>query len=209
MQEQVQYDVNIGKNYCYDGLLQGLINHTKFVEGSSGFGGFDDEDYDNSTYTVGTGNRSKVIQALGFSSNPTRAECDRAMKTITINAYPDKRICVHKDLVNEVQSIFNELKEAGVNLNKYIGGYCFRTINNPRQPNSKTLSMHSFGCAIDINYNLNPFVGGGKPLKTGDDTASGKIRTYNSPIVKAFARHGWGWGGRYGDYMHFSKANGG
>ena len=70
------------------------------------------------------------------------------------------------------------------------------------------LSMHSFGCAIDINFNLNPFVANGRPLDTGDDTTKGKIRTLNSPIVKAFAANGWGWGGRYGDYMHFSKANG-
>ena len=42
-----------------------------------------------------------------------------------------------------------------------------------------------------------------------DDTIGGVVRTLESPIVKTFAKYGWGWGGRYGDYMHFSKANGG
>ena len=69
--------------------------------------------------------------------------------------------------------------------------------------------MHSFGCAIDLNYNLNPFVRNGKPLSSGDNTKKGIVRTLDSPIVKIFAKYGWGWGGRYGDYMHFSKANGG
>ena len=146
---------------------------------------------------------------LGFSDSPTKEECSSKMQTIEIQAYPGRKITVHKALINEVQGIFTELKNAGVILNKYIGGYFFRPINNPSHPGSTTLSMHSFGCAIDINYNLNPFVKGGVPLTSGDDTPAGKVRTLGSPIVRAFAKYGWGWGGRYGDYMHFSKANGG
>ena len=67
--------------------------------------------------------------------------------------------------------------------------------------------MHSFGCAIDINPDVNPFTKNGKPQSSGDSNT--KIRTNNSVVVKIFAKYGWGWGGRYGDYMHFSKANGG
>lgn len=47
---------------------------------------------------------------------------------------------------------------------------------------------------------------GHKPLSNGDDNI--RIRTLNSPVVKAFEAHGWGWGGTYGDYMHFSKFGG-
>ena len=160
-------------------------------------------------FSIGSGSRKEVIKALGFSDSPTKEECSSKMQTIEIQAYPGRKITVHKALINEVQGIFTELKNAGVILNKYIGGYFFRPINNPSHPGSTTLSMHSFGCAIDINYNLNPFVKGGVPLTSGDDTPAGKVRTLGSPIVRAFAKYGWGWGGRYGDYMHFSKANGG
>ena len=160
-------------------------------------------------FSIGGGSRADVIRKLGFSDNPTKEECSAKMKTIDIEAYPGRRITVHQALVNDVQGIFRELKNAGVNLNKCIGGYFFRPINNPSYPGSKTLSMHSFGCAIDINYDLNPFVKNGTPLTTGDDTPNGKVRTMSSPIVRAFAKYGWGWGGRYGDYMHFSLANGG
>lgn len=159
--------------------------------------------------TIGSGKRAEVIRALGFSDHPTKEECWSKMKTITLEAYPGRRLTIHRSLEKEVQAIFHSLKAAGVVLNKKVGAYHYRPINNPSYPNSKLLSMHSFGCAIDINYDLNPFIKDGRPLASGDDTPRGVIRTVNSPIVKAFKANGWGWGGRYGDYMHFSKANGG
>ena len=162
---------------------------------------------DGGTYTVAGGNRAETIKSLGFSSTPTESECNSKMATIEVKCLNgSKRITVHKDLQEEVKNIFNEI--CNNNFNVYsIGGYCFRTINNPNHPNSKTLSMHSFGCAIDINPDVNPFTKNGKPQSSGDSNT--KIRTNNSVVVKIFAKYGWGWGGRYGDYMHFSKANGG
>lgn len=162
---------------------------------------------DGGTYTVAGGSRAETIRSLGFSSTPTKSECDSKMATIEVKCLNgSKRITVHKDLQEEVKNIFNEI--CNNNFNAYsIGGYCFRTINNPNHPNSKTLSMHSFGCAIDINPDVNPFTKNGKPQSSGDSNT--KIRTNNSVVVKIFAKYGWGWGGRYGDYMHFSKANGG
>lgn len=195
-----------GKRYTKDNLITGISRFTQFLSGS---GDWDSGGAGQMGGSIGGGSRAEVARALGFSDHPTESETSAAMQTISIAAYPGRKITVHKKLVAEVQQIFNELKAAGVNLNKNIGGYCHRTINNPKHPNSPTLSMHSFGCAIDINYDLNGFVGGGKPLTSGDNTPAGIMRTVNSPIVQAFARHGWGWGGRYGDYMHFSKANGG
>lgn len=199
------YDKERGEYYMNCDILSGIASKVIFSDSLNFEGGFGD----GSSYVIGSGSRAEVIRALGFSDSPTQSECWAKMETINIEAYPGKRITIHKDLVPEVQNIFKLLKNAGVELNQYIGGYCFRPINNPNHKGSKTLSMHSFGCAIDINYNLNGFVAKGRPLTSGDDTRAGKIRTVNSPIVKAFERYGWGWGGRYGDYMHFSKANGG
>lgn len=194
--DDIQVD-NEGLHYSFDGLIDGIVRFSTFTRN-----GFD------AGCGIGAGNRAEIIKGLGFSDRPTKAECDAAVTTINIDAYPGRQITVHKSLITEVQDIFRRLKQAGVNLNGNIGGYCYRAISNPHKPGCPTLSMHSFGCAIDINYDLNPFVAHGKPQESGDDTSNGKVRTMNSPIVKAFEANGWGWGGRYGDYMHFSKANG-
>ena len=201
------YDSDKKLSYTNESILRGIAHHSYFNNVYDGNGG---GDVVGGAFSIGGGSRAEVIRALGFSSSPTQEECWSKMKTININAYPGRKITIHSALENEVQQIFTNLKNCGVNLNKYIGGFVFRPINNPSHPGSKTLSMHSFGCAIDINYDLNPFVKNGKPwIGHGDDTPRGVVRTMESPIVKSFAACGWGWGGRYGDYMHFSKANGG
>lgn len=200
MEEEIRYDEH-GEKYSTCSLFNGLskyVNMTAFGDGGGLFMG-----------NIGSGSRAELARSLGFSEHPSEAECSAQMRTINIDAYPGRKITVHRLLVGEVQSIFRQLRSIGVNLNPYIGGYCYRKINNPNDHRSnRPLSTHSFGAAIDINYNVNKFIGGGRPLTSGDDTANGVIRTLNSPIVKIFAAHGWGWGGRYGDYMHFSKANG-
>ena len=204
---KLKCDPQTGKSYTDESILIGILHHSYF---DNIFDGNNGADANGGAYSIGSGSRAAIIQALGFSSNPTQSECWSKMQTINIEAYPGRKITIHKDLAPEVQRIFHSLKNAGVELNQYIGGFVFRPINNPSHPGSKTLSMHSFGCAIDINYDLNPFVKNGKPWEGhGDDTRRGICRTMNSPIVRAFAAEGWGWGGRYGDYMHFSKANGG
>lgn len=200
-EEEIVLIDEANRQYTSHSILGGIARFT--TASTFGF------DTGGGSFSVGGSSRKQVINKLGFSDSPTESECASKMKTINIDAYPGRKITVHKDLINDVQGIFRELKNAGVNLNQYIGGYFFRPINNPKHPGSKTLSMHSFGCAIDINYNLNPFVKNGTPLTSGDDTPAGKVRTLSSPIVKAFEKYGWGWGGRYGDYMHFSLANGG
>jgi len=198
-------NVNIddeGNLYSNESILKGILHHSKFDGGYDPINGFTD-------YAIGRGSRRDIIKKLGFSDYPTEAECLSKMKSFKLNAYPNFTFTLHKDLESEVKQIYTELKELGVELNEYQGHYCFRAIKNPTKIGCKTLSMHSFGCAIDLNYNLNQFVAGGRPLASGDNTIKGIVRTLDSPIVKIFAKYGWGWGGRYGDYMHFSKANGG
>ena len=194
------YDPIAKKKYSNESLLKGIINHTNFSSiGVASYGAL----------KVGSGSRAELARILGFSSSPSEAECAAAQKTITLNSYPNVRLTVHKNLVDEVQSIFDELKRNGVVLDPtYCGGYYYRPIKKSNGTYGDVLSVHSFGAAIDVNYNVNAYVGGGHPMDSGDNTPAGICRTYKSPIVQAFARHGWGWGGRYGDYMHFSKCNG-
>jgi len=76
---------------------------------------------------------------------------------------------------------------------EYSGSYNFRPMRG-----SARLSMHAYGCAIDIAASINPM---GKPngYFGGDH-----------PWVVAFEKEGWTWGGRWKgrsyDPMHFQAA---
>ena len=154
---------------------------------------------------LGSANRAAKIKELGFSDNPTPRECESKMKTIEVDTLSgSKKLTVlnNNDVIKEVISIFKEIKASGFNVRTNdTAGYCYRKISG-----TNTLSLHSFGIAIDINWGDNPYVKGTKPLENGDTNLL--IRTLKSPVVKAFEKYGWGWGGRYGDYMHFSRING-
>lgn len=172
---------------------------------------------DGGTVQVNGGNRNEVLRQLGFTGTDSKSYCDSMMawNTVVKTLAGDKRITVHKDLVEEVKSIFNEIYNLGFNV-KLLGGYTYRTVNNPNYPNSTKLSMHSFGCAIDINWKDNPFKSSqSRPFEYPPDywgsikyNSNECIWTNDHPVVRIFKNHEWGWGGRYGDFMHFSKANG-
>lgn len=151
-------------------------------------------------------NRQPLVTVYGFSSQrPSKSECDSKMVTIRVETSTGgKSLTVHKDVAEEVKAIFVDIKKLNPSFiirDEDTGAYCYRNIKG-----TSTLSLHAFGIAIDINWNANPMQRGSKPLSSGDDDFH--IRTLNSPIVKAFQKHGWGWGGTYGDYMHFSKLGG-
>ena len=138
----------------------------------------------------------------------------------TKNEDIEKWIVVHQAIKQEVIDIFNDIYNnteykfnpgqfatyGGKGEKKFdeikgqtvIGCYQFRTTKKG------ALSNHAFACAIDINPGYNPWI---ECLDqyTDDDL---HIRTKNHPVVKIFAKHGWGWGGSYGDFMHFSPFHG-
>jgi hypothetical protein len=75
-------------------------------------------------------------------------------------------------------------------------------------------SQHAYGRAIDINPVQNPYVHGdtvepaaGERYLDRDDVRKGMI-VRPGPVVRAFARVGWEWGGDWQyskDYQHFSS----
>jgi hypothetical protein len=78
---------------------------------------------------------------------------------------------------------------------------------------SSRWSEHAYGRAIDLNPIQNPFVTrGGSVLPPegaafADRHAAPGVITGDSPVVDAFARIGWEWGGHWSsgkDYQHFS-----
>lgn len=86
----------------------------------------------------------------------------------------------------------NAIRESRVDL--FGGCYNFR-----RMRGGSRLSMHSWGAAIDIDPDRNPL---GKPYKESSGMMPMKV-------VEIFERHGWEWGGRWGnraDCQHFQAA---
>ncbi len=85
--------------------------------------------------------------------------------------------------------------------------------NCRRAYGSTRWSQHAYGRALDINPVQNPYVtGGGAVLPPAgrefvrrDGSRQGLI-TARGPVVTAFARVGWRWGGAWSnpDYQHFS-----
>ncbi len=74
----------------------------------------------------------------------------------------------------------------------------------------KALSKHAYGFAVDINPLQNPYVKGSVilPPEARYDTNAPGTLTPDCPVVKAFKRLGWQWGGEWNslkDYQHFEK----
>jgi len=138
-------------------------------------------------------------------------------------------LIVNKKLANEVVSIFNELYQqqfpiermelmdvfkgddiAAMNANNTSAFNCrFMTGKN------HVYSQHSYGCAIDINPLINPYVRGnevfpraGKKFVDRHLMLPGMIT--NNNIYKIFKKYGWDWGGDWRhlrDYQHFEKCS--
>lgn len=112
---------------------------------------------------------------------------------------PVRRIAIHHKCADSLIRVFARVQELwsadpaslhDADLH-YDGSFNYRPKRGQR-----SLSMHAYGCAIDIDAANNPF---GKR----------KMRfTKTSPWVVAFEGEGWIWGGRWNspDGMHFQAA---
>lgn len=89
-----------------------------------------------------------------------------------------------------------------------------KTVNNSngfsyrRVAGTERLSNHSFGRAVDINPDINPYIKG--EFSYGQDYDPKKPGTFTSDsvIVQYLKARGWTWGGDWidrKDYMHFEK----
>jgi hypothetical protein len=107
---------------------------------------------------------------------------------------------LNKALTDDVEQIFKEIYRGKEKFPIYdIGSFSKRDHK----------SEHNYGMAIDINPNENYMIGGGDA--TVGSFWNPEKSEYSIPadgdVVKAFKRHGWGWGGDWHskkDYMHFS-----
>ncbi|MCL6542070.1 MAG: M15 family metallopeptidase [Roseiflexus sp.] len=116
-----------------------------------------------------------------------------SMKLAWNNSYSVKRFRCHKLLVNLFEYIFSQIYLCSLEDScKYFGGcYHFRAMKN-----SKKLSTHCWGIAIDLNPETNLL---------------GSKGDMNPEIVKIFEDNGFVWGGRFTnmpDPMHFQFVKG-
>ena len=134
------------------------------------------------------------------------------------------QLVIHKNLKNDIQQIFNLIKERKFPIAKVIPIVQYNwsddssmadnntsSFNYRKVANKNKLSNHSFGTAIDINPLQNPAV-------YSDGSISPKGAKYNPhvkgtitedcPLTKEFKKLGWTWGGDWNslkDYQHFEK----
>lgn len=114
-------------------------------------------------------------------------------------------ITVNKNLVNEIKEIFAEIYQIPrFKIIEPMHTYKYRYAQNSDSSNRSVLSAHAFGCAIDINQNVNPY-GRKTSLDTTTSLDDVKFRSYNHKVVKIFTNHGWTWGQSFDDLMHFQK----
>ncbi len=178
---------------------------------------------------------SKVIIDCNYTFKESIAGIDipnkikKNLKLIKIKYYSfdgkihQGQLLIHKDLVKDVEEIFNAIMSVKFPIAKVIpvvkygwndeksmkdnntSGFNYRMVAN-----TKALSSHSSGRAIDINPKFNPQLKRNHSFPRGskyEPSRKGTITT-RSLIVKEFLKHGWMWGGMWNsskDYQHFEK----
>ena len=144
------------------------------------------------------------------------------LESVTIKGNPDSTVLMNKYIITDFLAICEEIRNLGF-YNLYVGN-CYRTTSTAKH------SRHFWGLAVDINPGKrgNPWFGSGKsnyhiptnapepakgsrppyPMKacaySGTYDPTRCIWHWGHPVVQIFLKHGWGWGGAYGDVMHFS-----
>lgn len=117
------------------------------------------------------------------------------MGTIKIN-----RIRIHKKCADSLYRVLCAVRDEADDKPEILhawGASLFSGSYNFRQMRGiPSLSMHAYGCAIDFNAAENGL---------GDRTPQ---LTASNPLVRAFEKEGWIWGGRWKriDAMHFQAA---
>lgn len=113
-----------------------------------------------------------------------------------------RRIRVHKKCaesllicLEDISYVFNERDRMYYQLDRNGGVYNFRAVRG-----GKSLSMHSYGAAIDLAPELNPL---------GERWVDGG-RMIPDEAIKIFTTHGWFWGGQFRrpDCQHFQYTDG-
>ena len=139
-------------------------------------------------------------------------------------------LVVNRSVAAPVARAFGELYAARFAIRRMVpieayGGDDFRSIeadntsafNCRPATGSSHWSEHAYGRAIDLDPLENPYVSGGRTSHTASRPYLDRARvawrpgviTEGGVVTRAFARIGWGWGGRWSgtrDYQHLSAS---
>lgn len=152
----------------------------------------------HSRVALSPGERARRIELVG-GGRGTESQQNRKMTDIEVPYWNGEEVktmtlTVNKFLVPNVTSIFEQLAAIKWKVDPdTTGGYNYRTMRT----SDTTLSDHSMGAAIDINWDNN--------YNTGD--GSSMAVRQNEEVIRIFASQGFYWGGdweRNKDDMHFS-----
>ena len=152
----------------------------------------------HSRVALSPGERARRIELVG-GGRGTESQQNRKMTDIEVPYWNGEEVrtmtlTVNKFLVPNITSIFEQLAAIKWKVDPdTTGGYNYRTMRT----SDTTLSDHSMGAAIDINWDNN--------FNTGDGSSMA-VRE-NEEVIRIFASQGFYWGGdweRNKDDMHFS-----
>ena len=171
--------------------------------------------------------RSEKMKMYGVGSqslSPSEAKAKGLITNVTFNQTGGtKTLPMNKYIAEDFKAICNEILALG--WFKLNVGNCYREKNSV----SNGVSRHCWGIAVDINPGsggnpwfathiqqgqTEPAQGAQQPWPTkrtpykGTYDRSKCIWHWKHPVVQIFLAHGWGWGGAYGDTMHFSVDDG-
>ena len=165
-------------------------------------------------YLTGKGYKAYTIYdaPAGFTSDP---EAAKRMVTFDVPVWKmtkDGRkysstwsITINSKLAASVRCIFSDIYQLDIQFPfNYLKGYMYRKVGGSGLVNSKLLSIHAFGAAMDINFwdaDNDYYLGKGNDLRDKDNP-------YCIPesVIEIFANYGWNWGGNFDicvDSMHF------
>ena len=135
------------------------------------------------------------------------------------------QLVVSRKLEDEVRAIFREIASAQFPICKMIPVVAYDWSDDASMADNNCsafnyrlavgkpkLSYHAYGRAIDINPVQNPYIKGDLVLPPDaiyNPEIPGTI-VADGPVVKAFEKRGWTWGGRWdspNDWHHFQKTD--
>jgi hypothetical protein len=169
-----------------------------------------------------TGRKGEILASLISPAPASKEEAAKYMEKVTVQVHGEKQVIksmtfsVHKALVEDVKSIFNEIFNLTVSgTTKYFEVVSVSAFRYTYVDGTDTLSTHAYGCALDINgksdgwdTNTNPYLEDSTEWLRSKLNPLRTIPNEKHPVVKIFESYGWTWGGRFKkhDYMHFSYA---
>jgi hypothetical protein len=142
-------------------------------------------------------------------------------------AHATGQLVVASELAGEVQEIFGRIRDGRFPIRSIIPIEFFgwddhasisagntSAYNYRLAAGEDVLSVHSWGRAIDINPDLNPYEyspeidEAARYLYSQRNTESPGTIAEGDVVTRAFYRYGWFWGGRWPspDYQHFEKS---